>query len=168
MKYNGKYAKPSNRPLRLGSLMIRTALVLLCLVMLSFHMMGSMFARYSTSGNGSDDARVAKFDVKINGSADVTVDCKTNGNGTYEITVNNDSEVAVSYTITVNHEETVGVSSSLNSDSGYLAPGASTQEKAHVLTFVVDWAQFTADVENVDYKTVELNFTVTIDVVQVD
>ena len=169
MTNQGKYMKPSGRPpMRLGSLMIRIALILLCLVMISVHMMSGMYARYTTSGTGSDDARVAKFDVKVNGSDDVTIDCKVGEDGTYEITVNNESEAAVSYKISVSHGAVDGVSSSLNNNSGVLAPGTTTQAKDHVLTFTVDWAKFTADVENAASKTVSFKFTVTIDVVQVD
>jgi hypothetical protein len=152
----------------MGHVMMRIALVLLCLVMISFHLMGSMYARYTTKASSSNDARVAKFDVKVNGSDDVTIDCKVGEDGTYEITVNNESEVAVSYKISVSHGAVDGVSSSLNNNSGVLAPGTTTQAKDHVLTFTVDWAKFTADVENAASKTVSFKFTVTIDVVQVD
>lgn len=174
MRYNGKYAKPSVRPpLRLGSLMMRIAAVLLCLVMVSVHLMSGMYAKYTTNGSGTDDARVAKFDVEINGSADVTVDCKTGDNGTYEITVNNKSEVAVSYTISVT---TAVAKDSLNFDKSAVTAELDTDKGAlpvsgsgtHILTFTVnDWSKITKNMTG-ENGLVSLNFTVTIDVVQVD
>lgn len=104
MAQQSEYRKPSGRPpMRLGSLMIRIAAVLLCLVMISFHLMGSMFARYTTSGNGSDDARVAKFDVEITGTAteNVKITYAVTEGGVYTIEVENQSEVAVKYDIIV-------------------------------------------------------------------
>lgn len=44
-----------------GEKLLGLAGVLFCLVLVTTAMMGGMFARYSTSGEGSDSARVAKF-----------------------------------------------------------------------------------------------------------
>lgn len=181
MTYQGKYMKPSGRPpMRLGSLMIRIALILLCLVMISIHLMGGMYAKYTTKGNGSDDARVAKFDVKLTGvETDLNIVCDENPEkGTYTIKVENKSEVAVSYEISVsvtpldsNGDGTAdfdasAVSAVLNSDSGTLAVGA--EVATHELTFTVDdWSKITATMEGKSDE-VSFKFTVTIDVVQVD
>lgn len=171
MAYQGKYTKPSGRPpMQLGSLMIRIALILLCLVMVSIHLMSGMYARYTTKASGSDSARVAKFDVKITGDAtDLEVSCTANDDGSYKITVENHSEVAVSYTISVNKTgqgfDASAVSADLDSNVGTLAVGG---QAAHELTFTVnDWSAITATMDG-ESGEVPLNFTVTIDVVQVD
>ena len=55
-----------NKPIRRSSLtfgekMIFIAGILLCLVLITTAMMGGLFARYTATGTGSDQARVAKF-----------------------------------------------------------------------------------------------------------
>lgn len=45
----------------LGGILIRVALVLAVLALLCVHLMGGLFAKYTTSGQGSDSARVIKF-----------------------------------------------------------------------------------------------------------
>lgn len=176
MTYQGKYMKPSGRPpMRLGSLMIRVALILLCLVMISIHLMSGMYARYTTNGTGSDDARVAKFDVDITGDpVDLVVSCTENPQtGTYKITVDNISEVAVRYTISVTTDIAAGslyfdksaVNAALDSNNGTLSVNDSG---THTLTFTVDdWSAITASMDG-ESNEVSLKFTVTIDVVQVD
>lgn len=44
-----------------GELLMLLAGVLFCLVLISTALLGGLFARYTTSGTGSDNARVAKF-----------------------------------------------------------------------------------------------------------
>lgn len=55
--------KPHNRkPLFFpGEKMLLLAGVLFCLVLISTALLGGLFARYTTSGSGSDSARVVKF-----------------------------------------------------------------------------------------------------------
>lgn len=176
MAQQSEYRKPSGRPpMRLGSLMIRVALILLCLVMISIHLMGGMYAKYTTKGSGGDDARVAKFDVDITGDpVDLVVSCTENPQtGTYKITVDNISEVAVRYTISVTTDIAAGslyfdksaVNAVLDVDKGALpVSGTGT----HELTFTVnDWSAITQSMSG-DSGEITLNFTVTIDVVQVD
>ena len=50
--------------------MMRIASVLLVAVILTTCAISGTFAKYVTRGNGSDDARVAKFGVTVNGTAD--------------------------------------------------------------------------------------------------
>jgi hypothetical protein len=54
---SGKHSKPRHP----GSMMMRVAGALLCLVMLSTHLMGGLYARYRTEGSSEDEARVIKF-----------------------------------------------------------------------------------------------------------
>lgn len=167
MRYNGKYAKPSVRPpLRLGSLMMRIAAVLLCLVMVSIHLMSGMYAKYTTNGSGNDDARVAKFDVNITGDAEaVVVDCAKSTDNVYSITIANTSEVAVSYTLAVTWNNTA-VMGTFDETSGTLA--ALNDTDMRTLTFTVnDWSEITKTMTG-ENGEVSLNFTVTINVVQVD
>lgn len=192
MAQQSEYRKPSGRPpMRLGSLMIRVALILLCLVMISIHLMSGMYARYTTKGSGGDDARVAKFNVVVTGvSADsIVVYSETEGD-VYSIRVENRSEVAVSYDISVKFETSwKGVSAALDTVAGDHKENTTTFKNAgtlpvysgadnykeHTLSILVDWTKWSdADWEaftkeaagNTAMDTVA--FTVTINVVQVD
>ena len=175
MEYKNQYMKPSNRrPIQLGSVMMRIALVLLCMVMISFHLMGSMYARYTTKGSGSDDARVAKFDVKVTGDSNaVRVDCAQSTDNVYTITIQNLSEVAVSYEIKVVTSvnggsklfDTDGVAVTVDQQNGSLAVDTQAERK---LTFTVnDWSKITENMAG-ESGEVTLKFSVTIDIVQVD
>ena len=89
-----------------GPLLLRIALVLLCMVAFSTSMLAGLYARYSTKADGEDSARVARFDVKAEGlSGDVTVNAsQADAAGTYQFTVKNDSEVAITYDLVITFE----------------------------------------------------------------
>lgn len=74
------------------------AALLLCLVLLSSHMVGGIYAKYSTTVSGSDSAHVAKFQVEIQGSGTVSL-VAGETYGVYQFDVVNHSEVAVHYTV---------------------------------------------------------------------
>lgn len=145
------------------------ACVLLCLTLFSIHLTSGLYAKYTAKGNGEDDARVAKFDVDVVGSEDIAVRYNTVTDNVYEFEVTNKSEVAVEYQITVTDLSSNGVVSVLDSNSGQLA--ANGGAKDHKLTFAVDdWAEVgSLLVDKTGGSTVvPLDFTVTIDVVQID
>lgn len=80
--------------------------VLLCLVLISFWMMSNIYAKYSTQASGSDDARVAKFDIteailddNSVVSEELSFDLAPGEKKLYEVQVTNESEVAVEYSI---------------------------------------------------------------------
>lgn len=98
-------------------------LVTVFVAVLSLTLVSSTFARYTSTITGGDTAKVAKWDVKVNGSStniasnlwDTIVDT-TDGNpddhvtadrvapgtkGSYQLTLTNDSEVAVNYTMNI-------------------------------------------------------------------
>lgn len=106
MEQNRNTTRPSAKML-LGDILLRAAMILLCMVLLSVHLMGSLFAKYSTTATGSDSARVAKFDVDVIFSdgnstiSGITADLEYGENGEYTITVVNNSEVAISYVIRI-------------------------------------------------------------------
>lgn len=161
MAYNGKYTKPSA-----GARLMRVAFVLLCLVILTVYLMGSLLARYHANGSGDDEARVAKFEVILTGSPK-NVECKPvdNGDGTYTITVENKSEVAVAYKLTAAIDDKPAyIEAKFDADSGELSPGATGTSN---LTFTVDWDAFTKDKFGSSVSEI-LTFTVTADVTQID
>ncbi|MBO7158334.1 MAG: hypothetical protein J6W31_06990, partial [Clostridia bacterium] len=82
-----------------GPLLLRIALILLCMTLFSTSMLSGLYAKYTDKNDGDDSARVAKFDVEAAGlSGNVTVDASAGQtNGEYQFTVTNKSEVAVSY-----------------------------------------------------------------------
>lgn len=84
------------------------ACVLLCLTLFSMHLTGGLYAKYTAKGNGEDDARVAKFDVRVTKSADAMINISTSAkDGIYSFVVTNESEVAVKYDLTLTFEEDV-------------------------------------------------------------
>ena len=50
---------------------MRAALLLLVLTLITSCFVGGTFAKYTTSGNGTDTARVAKFGVRVNGNGNL-------------------------------------------------------------------------------------------------
>ena len=163
------------------------ALVLLLLTMISVHLTSGLYARYTSTASGSDSARVAKFHVDSDHSEDVIVDCRSSDSGTYEITVENQSEVAIKYVLNITFDKDVNgtdLTVTMKDDGNKvdckfqqnmkftrdtpLAPGSS---RTHEFTFEVhDWRTVTGKSpdDNAGSYDWELDFTVTINVEQVD
>lgn len=167
MRYQGKYFAPSNRkPVQLGSILMRVAAVLVCLIFVTVHLMSGLFAKYTTSGNAPDSARVAKFDVNVSGEASnhVSISTLTATDNVYTFTVTNNSEVSVRYGCSAS-VSSAGVQSVFAPDSGYLVPGDTATV---TLTFSVsDWDAVTESMTD-DEPTVTFDFSVSIVVEQVD
>lgn len=83
------------------------AMLLLVLVLFSTRMVCSLYARFISTADGSDSARVATFNVDCQGPQDATMDIKldffdsTKQTDTIEFAVTSSSEVAVSYEISL-------------------------------------------------------------------
>lgn len=87
-------------------LAFKAALVVMCAVLVSFHLTGGLYARYSTVASGSDSARVAKISMAVDpGFSGYTIpdDTITDDDSTYSMiesfTVTNDGEVAYKYSL---------------------------------------------------------------------
>lgn len=163
MAYKGKYMKYVKPFAPMSAVLMRMAFVLLCFLMLSVYLMGGLLARYSTTGSADDVASVAKFDVQVTGSGNVTVDASPAANDTYIITITNASEVAVSYTVQ-QPAANGGVSYTVQQPTGTLAPGASV---AVEMSLTVDWDVVTRDMTN-DDPTALVSFAVIVDIQQID
>ena len=164
-----------------GPLLLRIALVLLCMVAFSTSMLAGLYARYSTKADGEDSARVAKFNVAAEWSGNVTVDASLGQTGgEYKFTVTNNSEVAITYDLVITFEG--GIPSyaqvSLDGKSGTsdgnsiifshvasLAP--STTDTQRTLTFTVDLEKFTQPATGESYSQ-EVAFTATVRCTQID
>ena len=123
--------------------MMRIASVLLVAVLLSTSVISGTFAKYTSTATGTDSAKVAKWDFKVNGSTvnsntftfdlfktinDTDGSAETDINpsdgtiiapgtqGSFEITLKNDSEVTAQYTIdyTVTNDNNIPVKFSLD------------------------------------------------------
>lgn len=92
-----KKEKNRRSSMTFGEKMIFVAGILFCLVLITTAMMGGLFARYTTTGTGSDNARVARW-----GQLTITEtgDFGTNGSFPAMIIpgVNLDKDVTVSFT----------------------------------------------------------------------
>lgn len=80
-----------------------TVAVLLCATLFSMHLVGGLYARYTTSISGSDSARVAAFDITQEGTIFKTFEAPVIPGTTQsaELTITNKSEVAMEYTLKV-------------------------------------------------------------------
>lgn len=187
MAYKGKYFAPSDRePIRLGSWMMRLVAVLICFLLVSFHLMTGLYAKYSSTATGSDSARVAKFQVVVTGdAANISVACTQmpGDEAVYAITVENDSEVAVKYDVIVTLFTAIpGVSLTLDGETGTQIGSDPTQlkfenlgqftpndptAKEHTLTFQVNWNDFTA-AKTGSTATENFTFSIAVHAEQVD
>ena len=170
MAYQAKYAKPSK-----GNGAMRLAFVMLCLVMVSVYMMAGLLAKYRTSGTGDDEARVAKFDVKVTGNAtDTAINCTQDPDtGGYTIRIENDSEVAVRYTISVaihpvdSKFSPASIACQLSAQEGTLPVGPDAVEEQTLTFSVVDWEDVTQSMTG-ESGQVAFTFTVTVHAEQID
>ena len=176
----GKYEKNRRSPMPLGSLMIRIAAVLFCLVMFSTYLMGGLFARYTTSDQGGDSARVAKFDVACS-VAQATDEDGKDIEGKFTLTVTNNSEVAVAYSIHVAFSAPMSItiggetktlaegetSVTFTNDDWTLAPG---EDDKHTLQFAItDWTGVTnKDTDSGPTEPVTFVFEVSVTAEQID
>lgn len=177
MQSNRKNKRPS------GNIMMRLAAVLFCLVMISTHLMGGLYARYVTKGTGSDSARVAKFDVEGSGSGEIALQAESTAEGKYTINVTNNSEVDVSYDVDVVFNKDVvnwvnlqidgktaaetleeGVTTFHFDNVGVLDPGVSQSKE---ILFLPE-AGMTKEMTGLSGSLAPMNFTVYIHAVQID
>lgn len=145
------------------------AIILLTLTMITTHMTGGLFARYTTTASGSDSARVAKFDVKCevkNVNNDTNTANYDPNENQVTVLVTNYSEVAVKYRLEiVSHPEmnaTVDGQPLTDALVWTLEPvGGATTTRTHSMTFdIVNWQDITKEVNNEASTTKTVDFTV--------
>lgn len=104
------------------------ALVLLFLTMISIHMTSGLYARYTTTAEASDSARVAKFDVSVSDTRQLVPILIQPGEEVQKFfTVENKSEVAVNLNFTVSSAYSNLPLECLHLVSAEVAPGATTE-----------------------------------------
>lgn len=157
-------------------LLLRIALILLCMVAFSTSMLAGLYARYASKTSGGDAARVARFRVEADWPADVTVDAsQSETEGKYLFTVDNKSEVAISYDLVITFDTLpayVDVVMEGGSVVGewvgntvtfplvaVLDPGEEDQQRS--VSFLLDVDAFTAEANGISY-TVPVSYTATI------
>lgn len=98
----GKYLHKNKTKMNIP---VRAAAVLLCLALVSTYFVSDLFARYTTSDQSSDSARVAKFSIESSEilSQFIGVSLAPGGTDERTFTVENNSEVDVEYTVTVDN-----------------------------------------------------------------
>ena len=140
-------------------------LVLMCLMLISFSMMGGLYARYSTTATGEATAQIAKFDVQVTGdNTAVAVNVAQVKEGVYTFTITNNSDVTVKYGLTMADEQPAGIVASFDQKEGNLLSGEAVARK---LTFTVDWDEVTKDMSG-SSASISYDFTVKVNVEQVD
>ncbi len=163
-----------------GPLLLRIALVLLCMVAFSTSMLAGLYARYSTKADGEDSARVAKFNVAADWKDVTVVASSVQTNGEYQFTVTNHSEVAITYDLVITFEGGIPSYAQVSldgksgtpdgntitfSDVASLAPA--TTDTQRTLTFTVDLEIFTQPATGESYSQ-EVAFTATVRCTQID
>jgi len=87
------------------NVLLCTVAVLLCATLYSTHLVGGLYARYTTSGSSNDSARVAAFNIEQEGTIFQTVQADIKPGDTaaqnVDLTINNKSEVAVECKIAI-------------------------------------------------------------------
>lgn len=176
MKNKGRFSS--------GQIMIFIAGALFCLILLSTALMGGLYAKYLSRGNGSDDARVAKFDVTTTISdVNATLANYTTDTNTYTLEIKNKSEVAVrcDLVLTFNTDVsdylklTVDGKDPVFSDDGKTATfeniaslAANTGEYTSFLVFsVASWDAVTSTATD-ENMSVTYSFNGTVKCVQID
>lgn len=148
------------------------ACVLLCLVLITVYLVCGLYAKFTTSGSGTDDSLVAKFDITEDDlliGEELVFDFAP---GTYinEIKVTNSSEVAVNYTITVTNEtlniplqfalgeasSIEGAATTADTVTATYSMGANSTE-IYALKVVWDQADALDHMGMVDMVTIEVN-----------
>lgn len=137
------------------------ALVLLFLTMISIHMTSGLYARYTTTAEASDSARVAKFDVSVSDTRQLVPILIQPGEEVQKFfTVENKSEVAVNLNFTVSSAYSNLPLECLHLVSAVIAPGE-TKDVPLVITWpaaesddkyigMVDLLEISVRVEQVD------------------
>ena len=130
---------------------IRVAAVLLCLTLFSTYLVTGLLARYATSAQSSDHARVAKFSVQGSGALTESIEASIAPGKSADaaLIIENNSEVAVEYTVTVTNETNnlplrfrmvkAGTSPAVNTSGSTFTsqqlPGSHTDQ----YTLFIDW-----------------------------
>ncbi len=86
-----------------SNILMWTVVVLLCATLFSMHLVGGLYARYATGMNGINNAKVAEFYIKQEGTIFQNVETEIVPGTTQsaELVITNKSEVTMEYTLTV-------------------------------------------------------------------
>ena len=175
MKNKGRFSS--------GQIMIFIAGALFCLMLLSVSLMSGLYAKFISNGQGSDDARVATFNVTTtidNVTASFTNTTKSGNEKTLSVT--NASEVAVRCDLVLTFETPVpdyisitvgGTTISGNNTNNVitfenvfsLEPNSSTENTT--IIFNMDLDKFT-DSATTESVTANLSFDGVVNCVQID
>ena len=165
-----------------NSLLLRFTAVLSVLVLLSFHLLSGLLAKYNSLQKKTDSAHVAVFSVGVTGGAAfLEMTSENDDSADYTLTLANNSDVAVSYSVTLKFYSAPpdGISITLGGDAlqptenenvlssqkkGSLAAHSQTQL---TLRFEADWNEFAATGSE-DTLSVEKSFEATVDFVQIN
>ncbi len=166
-------------PKRQSNHFLRSAGVLLLLVIVTAMLIPGMYARFLTRANGGDSAKVASFSItsQLLDASDVLTEkidlsMKPGDTETYTIKIKNDSEVSVSCTLTVaNQTGNLPLELSLNGGTpdhatvSITADSHSPGDAVHTYTLTVHWP--TTD-NQYTYQGKLDRLTVTVSCVQID
>lgn len=85
------------------NILMCTVAFLICATLYSTHLVGGLYAKYTTRQSDSDSARVASFQITQSGTISNIIEANVTPGTTQsvDLTIENKSEVAMEYTLTV-------------------------------------------------------------------
>lgn len=144
---------------------LRTAAVLLILVLFTTSIVSGRYARYTTSATGRDAARIAKFLVVEEGATEGMIKVRISPGETAkcQITVRNDSEVTIEYSVAaVSEYQNLPLSFSIGDGTSSGPTAILTPEQTKTVNLQVYWdANETSDRYIGMVDLVHLTLTVT-------
>ena len=100
--------------------MLQILFLLLAATMFSCWMLGGLYAKYVTTANSADSARVAAFSVKDGNTMEKTylLTPSANGGDSFAVEMENNSEVAIRYTFSIEKEGNLPLNITANGPAG--------------------------------------------------
>ncbi len=144
----------------------RLGVTLLCVMLMTTHLTGNLYARYSTTDSGSDSARVAKFEVTDtwqDGDTAVqnfAVSLAPGESKYYTVAIQNKGEVAVKYTVKLDNTTNNLPIEDAEIQLAELNPNANA-----TTVFTISWPKSETDESYVGQMDI---FQITVTVEQVD
>ncbi len=171
----GKYLFKSQK-----NIPMRIAAVLLCLTLFSTYLVTGLFARYTTSAQGGDHARVAKFSFEGSGELLQSIEASLfpGESQTATLIIENNSEVAVEYTVAVTNVtnnlplslrmEKIEASSTVDINGTTFTVQQIPGNHIDMYTLYIDWEATTDEDRDPDWMGKVDYIAVTVTAVQID
>ena len=144
-------------------IVFRIALVLLCVMLFSFYLIGGLYARYTASASGGDSARVARFEFSDDLTDQfITLPISLSPGEHYDtsVQIQNSGEVAIHCVVTVEN-----LTGNLPIESKTYTSTTIVEGEETTLNVVIEWP---AEQNSIEYMGKSDIFRIRVTVEQVD